>query len=514
MTPERPSPDLIDVRSILGAASVFLLPLISVACAQTSAPISGIGSSAAEAPLLPQPSRFEASGVFGEQKIDYEASLSPLSIQMDEEGKGAEIWSWSYVATGEDMPDNRPVIFAFNGGPIAASIWLHIGALGPTRVNVPDDLSAPVSEFELAPNPYAPLDVADIVFFDPATTGFSTVAEGVDPQVYYTVEDDAYQLVRFIQAWLRENDRVGSPVFLLGESYGTMRAAVAAGQLAAEAPVYNASGVFLMGQAVNMVEYSQRRENIISYVVSLPTLASTAWELGKVDRTGRDFDVFMADVEAFGATDYLLALYQGNRVSDDAKAEIAAKLSDLTGISESYYLEHNLRISKEQFRRELLKDEGKILGRSDARYTGDVSPDGRTPDPSGILNIGYAEAFRDYVEETFGLVIDETYVQIANTGGWYYGPPSPFTHFAFGAELDLAFEANPDFRLFIGNGYQDTMTTVGAAEYAVMQSNWPVDRVRTNYYVGGHMAYSVEDSAAEFGEDVRTWVRGWQTGRE
>ena len=514
MTPERPSPFRIDVRSCLSAASLLVLPLMSVACAQTSAPVADIRTTVAEAPLLPQPSRIEASGVFGGQAVDYVASLSPLSIQADEDGKGAEIWSWSYVATGENIPDNRPVIFAFNGGPIAASTWLHIGALGPSRVQVPDDLSAPLSEFELVPNDYSPLDVADLVFYDPASTGFSTVAEGVDPKVYYTVEDDAYQLVRFIQSWLKANDRVGSPVFLLGESYGTMRAAVAAGQLAAEAPVYNAEGVFLMGQAVNMVEYSQRRENIISYVVSLPTLASTAWELGLIDQKGRDFETFMAEVEAFGGTDYLLALYQGNRVSDDVKANVASRLADLTGIPESYYLDNNLRISKEQFRRELLKDDGKILGRSDARYIGDVSPDGRTPDPSGIVGAAYDAAFKTYAAEAFGVEIDENYVSVANTGGWYYGAPSPFSHFAFGAELDLAFDANPDFRLFIGNGYQDTMTTVGAAEYAVMQSNWPVDRVRTNYYQGGHMAYSVEESAAEFGDDVRAWVRGWPTDSE
>lgn len=511
MTPERPSPLKFDVRSLLGATAVFLLHTMSVACAQTSAVTP---DSAAEVPLLPQPTTLSASGVFGGQTIEYDASLSPLSIQMDEEGKGAEIWSWSYVATGDDISDNRPVIFAFNGGPIAASIWLHIGALGPYRVQVPEDLSAPVSEFELVPNAYAPLDVADIVFFDPATTGFSTVAEEVDPQSYYTVEDDAEQLVRFIQAWLKANDRVGSPVFLLGESYGTIRAAVAAGQLAVEAPSYNATGVFLMGQAVNMVEYSQRRENIISYVVSLPTLASTAWELGKIDQTDRDFESFMADVEAFGGTGYLLALYQGNRVSEDVKASVAAKLADLTGISEEYYLENNLRITKEAFRRELLKDEGKILGRSDARYVGAIGEDGRAPDPSGILSSGYADAFGTYIENAFGLEIDERYKQIARTGGWYYGPPSPFTHFAFGTELELAFDANPDFRLFIGNGYQDTMTTVGAAEYAIMQSNWPIERVRTNYYRGGHMAYSVEESAAQFGKDVRLWVRGWQSDSE
>ena len=131
-----------------------------------------------------------------------------------------------------------------------------------------------------------------------------------------------------------------------------------------------------------------------------------------------------------------------------------------------------------------------------------------------MLSAQYVKAFAQYVGETFDVTVDESYAQYAETGGWYYGPPSPFTHFAFGAHMDAAFEVNPNFRLFIGTGYHDTMTTLGAAEYAVMQSHWPVDRVRTNAYQGGHMAYSVEASAAEFSADVRQWIRGWSTEGE
>ena len=498
---------------MLGAAFTAFLPALSAACAQTSAPVVDESAVIATVPSAAAPET-RASGVFGGQEISYIARLETTSIQPDVEGRGADITTFSYIAATDDPHTERPVLFAFNGGPIAPSLWLHMGALGPYRLQVPDDLSAPVSAYQLAANPYSPLDVADIVFFDPASTGFSTVHEGVDPQVYYTVEDDAAQLADFIEAWLVKHDRTGSPVYLLGESYGTMRAAVTAGQLAARADTFHADGVFLMGQAVNMVEYSQRRENIISYVVSLPTLAATAWAHGKADAQGRDFEIFMADAEAFGETDYLLALFQGNRVDPDERQDLAAKLEAYTGISADYYNEHNLRITKETFRRELFRDEGLILGRSDARYVGEIPDEGYAPDPSGVLSAQYVKAFAQYVGETFDVTVDESYAQYAETGGWYYGPPSPFTHFAFGAHMDAAFEVNPNFRLFIGTGYHDTMTTLGAAEYAVMQSHWPVDRVRTNAYQGGHMAYSVEASAAEFSADVRQWIRGWSTEGE
>ena len=500
------------LKLMLGAALAVFLPALSAACAQTSAPaVEGV-SVIAPVPSVTEPEA-RASGVFGGQEISYTARLETLSIQSGVEGRGADISTFSYVADGDPSSD-RPVLFAFNGGPIAASIWLHMGALGPYRVHVPDDLSAPASEAGLVPNDYSPLDVADIVFFDPATTGFSTVHDGVDPQVYYTVEDDAGQLADFIEAWLVRHDRVGSPIFLLGESYGTMRAAVTAGQLAERDEAFNADGVFLMGQAVNMVEYSQRRENIISYVVSLPTLAATAWEHGKADAQGRDFETFLADAWAFAETDYLLALFQGNGVDPELRAELARKLEAYTGISADYYVEHNLRITKETYRRELFREEGLILGRSDARYVGEVPETGYAPDPSGVLQGIYVDGFTDYVADTFGVTIDESYVQIANTGGWYYGAPSPFTHFAYGTQMDAAFEVNPDFRLFIGTGYQDTMTTLGAADYAVMQSEWPLDRVRTNAYWGGHMAYSVDESAAQFGADVRDWIKGWSAEGE
>ncbi len=374
-------------------------------------------------------------------------------------------------------------------------------------MSAPDNLTAPAEEFELVDNVASPLDVADLVFFDPASTGFSRVDEGGAPADYFSIQSDAAQFVAFVDAWLERHERDDAPVFILGESYGTMRAAEAAGQMAEEGGPPPAEGVFLMGQAVNIIEYSQRPQNIISYAVSVPTLAAMGWEQGKVEAKGRSFDAFMADATAFGETDYLLALFQGNRLGEDERRRVAAKLEEYTGISADYYLDNRLRITKQAYRVELLKDEGKVLGRSDGRYVGQDPK----RDASGVLQEAYLSAFKAYVSDVFGLEIDDRYKTIADVGGlnaWGWGASSPFGHYDYSDRLDGAFSANPDFRLLIGNGYHDTMTTVGAATYLAAQADWPKDRVKLSFYPGGHMAYSIDESAVAFGNDIRAWIEG------
>ena len=168
------------------------------------------------------------------EPLAYTAAIETISVGIGDEGRGADIVSFSYVA---DQPAaDRPVLFVFNGGPISPSLWLHMGAVGPVRVALPDDLSISASGAKLVPNAYSPLNVADIVLFDPASTGYSRVRDGVAPSVYYSVEADGEQCADFTEAWLAAHGRTGSPVFILGESYGTIRAAETAGQLAERGP--------------------------------------------------------------------------------------------------------------------------------------------------------------------------------------------------------------------------------------------------------------------------------------
>lgn len=484
------------------AGCVSAQPAIPVPEATLVAPV------AQASPLIAGDIAVPGSGVFGGVELTYTAALERVSIAPGKDLPPADLVTISYVADPRAAPDERPVLFIFNGGPISASLWLQMGALGPQRVFAPEDLSAPLEEYRLVANPHSPLDAADLVFFDPASTGFSRVVDGEDASKYFSIEADAAQFVAFANAWLEKHGRAGAPVFILGESYGTHRAAEAAGQIAGDGSM-NLQGVFLMGQAVNIIEYSQRKQNILSYIASLPTLAAIAWDLGKVDKQGRSFEVFIEEVIAFGEAEYLGALFKGQRITPKELADVAGKLEAYTGIPSTYYIENRLRISKEQFRVELLKDQGLILGRSDGRYTGPLSEGG---DPSGILQQAYTEGFAAYARETFGdLPLDE-YVPSFSAGNfdaWRWGGASPFAHFAYAERLQAAFDKYPAFRVFVGTGYHDTMTTVGAADYLIDQSDWPKDRVQSGKYIGGHMAYSVESSAEAFGNDIRLWVRGW-----
>ncbi len=243
---------------------------------------------------------------------------------------GARVVGISYIADGVTDPASRPVLFAFNGGPISPSNVLHMGMLGPKRVAIPDDVSADPSTFKLVDNPYTVLDVADIVLIDPASTGFSRVVKGVDPKSYFSVHADAQQMAQFIVEWSKKHGRLSSPKYVLGESYGTMRAAAVANQLQKLPQPVPLSGVILLGQALNIIEFSQRPANTISYAVSLPTLAATAWSHGKANTHGKSFDAFMDEVWAFARNDYLRALFQGQSLDPDTRRAIAEKLADFT----------------------------------------------------------------------------------------------------------------------------------------------------------------------------------------
>ncbi len=490
-------------RSVLAALALAA----SVPAAQGfAAEPKPAGITAAKAPVVT-----EHSGVFNGAEIEYRAIVESTDVARADGAPGARIVSISYIANNEGGERERPVLFVFNGGPISASMWLHLGAVGPKRMAVPDDVSADPATFQLVDNAYSPLDAADLVFFDPAGTGFSEVLPGTDPQEYFSVAGDGQQMTAFIAAWLTKHGRLGSPIYMLGESYGTMRAAEAAAQLAELVDPLPADGVFLMGQAVNIVEYAQRKRNIISYAVSLPTLAAIAFEHGKGAPKGRSLEKFVWDAWDYGRKDYLTALFQGDSIDPKTRTRVAKKLEEYSGIPAAYYEANMLRITKEEFRVELLKDKGLLLGRNDGRYTAPITDQGGGPDPFSVVMPAFVRLFSAYLEEDLNLDNAAAYKQFADVGGlngWDWGAKTPFSDWPYVDRVSKAFDANPEFRVVIANGYHDTQTTVGAAEYAAMQSGWPKDRVRTSYYPGGHMAYTIEESAKAFCDDIRNLVRG------
>ncbi|KAJ8138696.1 hypothetical protein OY671_008091, partial [Metschnikowia pulcherrima] len=324
----------------------------------------------------------------------------------------------------------------------------------------PDDLAADPATLRSVDNAFSPLDRTDSVFVDPASTGFSRVMAGTRPSAYFSVKDDARQFAAFIRAWLKAHGREKSPVYLFGESYGTNRAAEIAGQLAEGPDPSPSAGMFSYGQAVNIIEYAQRPANLTSYVASSPTSAAIGWYHGRAMRKGRLLDAFLADVRAFAKGDYLATLYQGNAAPEGDRRRVAEKSAEFTGIPADWYMANALRITKERYRVESLKDRRLSLGRMDARYVAPVTDKGGAPDPSEVIGDAVQHLFPAYVRDDLKVDWSEPYVPavaIASSEQWGWGAStSPFGDWPYYSGIARMMDRNPAFRLVVGNGFYDT----------------------------------------------------------
>ncbi|KFZ36572.1 hypothetical protein HR45_15680 [Shewanella mangrovi] len=403
------------------------------------------------------------------------------------------------------------MLFAFNGGPISPSVYLHMLALGPKRLAVPDDLNADPASFAVVDNHYTPLDVADIVFYDPGNTGFSKIEQADNAAQYYGNVSDAKAFVAFVHAWLQRHQRESSPIYILGESYGTMRTAAAVQQLSEETSALNLRGVYLFGQALNIVETAQRPANIMTYVVSLKTLAALGWYHDKVAKNGRSLPQFLEQVGKFAEGEYLHVLLAGNRASAAERQQVADKLAAYTGVSAAVHLAHNLRLTKNQFRLELLKQQQLVLGGSDGRYTAKAPKQGQLVDGAGVVYPPLSEAFKQYAANELGVVNADSYQvssPVSSLAQWDWGSKAgPFGNWPYANGITAGFKAFPKLQLIVGVGYYDTQTTTGATEYLLNQEPWPASQVQLKYYPGGHMAYTVEANLKAFTDDLRQWLQ-------
>lgn len=454
----------------------------------------------------------EHSGTFNGVKLRYTATVGETILQDETGTPTASMFSTSYVRKGvkaKDLP-RRPVLFLFNGGPGSASMWLHVGAFGPKRVKLPQDIAADVKPpFELVDNSYTVLDVADIVLIDPPETGYSRVLKGVDPLQFRSAAGDAKAIAQLIAKWSEANGRDSSPQYVLGESYGTIRAALVAEELSKKHPL---AGLMLVGQAVNIVETVQRAGNIVGYAVNLPALTTIAAYHGRIAVAGRSQQALLDESYQFAMNDYLTALAQGNQLPRQRREQIAARLEALTGISAEYYLAHGLVISKQDFRVELLKDRGLILGMYDARYTGPAPAPGKNAgDPSLKVQPAFIAAVTDHLKNNLHVTLNEEYrpadAAVRGPNAWDYGaPPSPFSDYDFPSAISRVMSAQPRFRLMLGTGLYDTTTTFGPVRYMVSRSDWPADRVVLHTYEGGHMSYTNEAALKALTADVRAFI--------
>lgn len=455
----------------------------------------------------------DLAGTFGGQRIAYRATIAD-TILTDEAGKAeAVIVTTSYVKTPVDA--SRPVFFIYNGGPGSGSVWLQMGAFGPKRVAIPSDArddGAP--PYPLLDNPDSLLDVADLVFIDPPGTGFSYLTPGTDPKKYYGLRQDARAVAQVIRRWINDNGRWGSPKYLGGESYGTSRTAMVVDEL--EGSTYNdvgLNGLILISTILDFAGREPTPGNELAYVVTLPNMAAAAYYHGKVQAPS--VEAIVEEARRFAIGPFAAALLKGQDLPQAEREAVRKELSRLTGLSEEYLEQADLRVTDQRFYKELLRDRGLTIGRLDARYTGkDFDNAGETPDadPSFYgIDAGYTAAINQWARETLGYRTDRHYQSIGNVGGqWDWSLGSGWGRQAYlniAPLIGQAMRQNSQLRLFNAQGYYDFATPFFGAEYSLKRTGIPQERITWKYYDAGHMMYVRDEDRVKLSADLREFIR-------
>ncbi len=451
-------------------------------------------------------------GTFNGQKINYTAIAGETFLPGPDGKPRAAIFSTSYIKTGTDP--NRPVTFMFNGGPGSGSVWLHMGAFGPTRVAIPSDArddGAP--PYPLLPNPDSLLDVTDIVFIDPVGTGFSYAMPGVDLQEYWGVTQDAKSVAQFIRLWLNEHGRWNAPKFIGGESYGTTRSAAVLHELEGAYNDVALNGVILISTVLDFGAGADTSGNELGYALNIPSMAVTALFHGKATHPGGAAG-FAAEARSWATGPYLAALLKGNALSTEERARVRQDLARFTGLSEVFLDRADLRVTPARFYKELLRDRGQTVGRLDSRYTGrDVDSAGSEPDndPSFYgIDAGYTAAINAHARITLGYKTDRSYVTIGGVGKWDWrlnaGRDSD-TYMNVAPYISRALRENSGLKIFVAQGYYDFATPFYAAEYALTRADFPKERIAFKYYDSGHMMYVRDEDRAQLSRDIRAFIK-------
>jgi carboxypeptidase C (cathepsin A) len=450
----------------------------------------------------------------GGQEIKYTATAGTLLLKLEDGTPKASIFYVAY--TKDDISDasQRPITFTFNGGPGSSSVWLHLGAFGPRRVQMGDAGSLLPPPYKLVDNEYSLLDVTDLVFIDPVSTGYSRAVPGEAPGQFHGVEQDVQSVGDFIRLYATRNRRWASPKFLAGESYGTTRAAGLSGYLQERHGMY-LNGIVLISTILNFETARFDVGNDLPYILFLPTYTAIAWYHKKLpaDLQG-DLQKAVEESKHFARGEYLDALMAGDTLSAARRAEIAQKLARLTGLSQTYVDECDLRVQIFRFTKELLRSERRTVGRIDGRFTGvdrDAAGDRPDYDPSIAAITGpYSAMLNDYVRSDLKFESDLPYeILTGRVQPWSFAPYEN-RYLNVAETLRGAMTKNPFLHVFVGKGYYDLATPFFAADYTFDHLGIdPVLRSHLSgaYYEAGHMMYAHMPSLAKMKQDIAQFIR-------
>lgn len=466
--------------------------------------------------------------------IPYTATAGELLILKTDEQPGASMFFLAY--TRDDVRDlsTRPVTFAFNGGPGSSTVWLHIGGLGPKRVALDEEGHPARTPSGLVSSDCSLLDVSDLVFIDAVSTGFSRPLPGEEKSQFHGVQEDAAAFTEFIRSYLSRFDRWTSPKFLLGESYGTTRAAVLSGSLQSRTHGIYLNGIILLSSVLDFSTLSFSPGNHLPYILFLPHYTATAWYHKALppEQLAKPLAALADEARRFALEEYGPALLKGNLLEPEKKEFIVQRLSGLTGVSTDYLKRSNLRVRHDRFVKELLREKRLTVGRLDSRFIGpalDAVGETYEFDPSSAAIMGaFASALNDYLGSVLNWRKEIPYAIYGNVYPWNFSfqpssepgrPSAAAVRSSREGALNVseilrrAMAENEDLKVFCCNGYYDGATPFFATEYTFSQMMLDGsfrDRVRMGYYEAGHMMYIHKPSLLKLKRDLASFIH-WAT---
>src|SRR5438552_2809614 len=450
----------------------------------------------------------------GGRMLRYTATAGRMPIK-DEAGKlNADMFYVAYTADGV-AANQRPVTFAFNGGPGSASLWLHMGSLGPRRVAMQPEGWMPAAPYRLIDNAETIIDKTDLVMIDAIGTGFSRARTEKLLKHYLGVKGDIEAFGEFIRLYITRNERWNSPLYILGESYGTTRAAGLAGYLVERGISFN--GIILLSTAVDLGTLEAPHGNDLPYVLIMPTYAMIAAFHHKLaPEVAQDPSKLRAEVEQWASGAYATALAKGDAISPQERTAVAEQMSRYTGLDKKLLDQADLRIDVPKFTHNLLLDQKLRVGRLDGRFTG-PDPEGvlDTPfyDPSGAQPLPpFASVFNSYVRSELNYKTDMPYYVRGSQDffeKWDWGNAIegiPTT----AMDLRRAMAINPFLKIEVMEGFYDLATPFYAADYTMDHLSLPANlrkNISVTHYDSGHMVYLRQEARLQFKKDVDDFIQ-------
>jgi carboxypeptidase C (cathepsin A) len=480
--------------------------------AGTNAPSAAKAEAAAIPDAMHKPVFTTNTVTIAGQRVTYVAETGMLPLLQSDGTSQASVFYVAYTRQGEKDLAARPVTFCFNGGPGSSSVWLHLGALGPRRVKMNPDGTQPPPPYRLVDNPYSILDASDLVFIDPVATGFSRPAKEEKRDQFLGDSGDLASVGEFIRLWTTRHERWLSPKYLCGESYGVFRAAGLADHLRSRYGMY-LNGLILVSGVLDFAAIADNPGNDVPYPLYLPAYTAAAHFHHKLPPDLQaDLPGALAETRTFARGEYAAALQHGDALSAEGHKKIAAELARLTGLKPQVIEDNHLRIDEGVFRKQLLHDDGLILGAYDARITGrDDAPASSYPDfdPSDAAVRGpFSAAINSYVRSELKFEDDLPYEILAGVQPWNYGVRNNYAS-AVG-RLAATMNQNHYMRILVLGGRCDLVCPIDTVRYAL--DHMPLDaayRANITYaeFDAGHMMYINLPDLEKMQKDLENFLK-------